>query len=234
MSTRVQKPDRDTHKPDRWGSMAGMLWFLGFAAAVALGPSGSPVVESPVAELRAWYGVVQPDNQLGGAILILAIGALIWFTGSLRRAIDRVEPDGRLAGIAAVAGVVAATLLLAGVAHTIQWAMFADSLAGLDDASLTVFHLGLMNSSGLTGVATIAWGIMALAVAVAGFRHGFGSRWMAWVAAVTAGTSLLGVLNVIQPTEDSLGAIFWFAGFLLFPIWIGLLSVQVTRENRRT
>jgi hypothetical protein len=188
-----------------------VLWLIGFFVVSADSPD---FVDAPRENLE--YYVDHKGSVMAGALIsVIALVFLLWFLGSVRRALRDAEgDDGRVTAISFAGGIVGVSLLLAAMTAFVLPALRLDEQDRLSAETATVFtDLG----NGLFGIgAPIGFGVMLLAVAVVGFRHGAVPKWWAVISA------LLGLVMII-PFISWAGIIFGF------PIWVLVMVILLMR-----
>lgn len=215
---------------ERLGAVSGIAFFLAILVSILFGVD-VPDAGAEAQEIRDWYGGDQTGYLWITTVVVLGLGALIWFSASLRTMIRRVEPDGRMASLAFAGGILTALMFLVGFGVEAQSFFETEALAALDDAALSAFHSGgAVFVGGVVGLTTLTRAVMLLAVALAAFRFAAQPRWLAWVTAVVAALSWLGILAL--PLRD-VGGFIWFLAFLLFPIWVLIASIELVMRLGR-
>jgi hypothetical protein len=192
---------------ERYAPLTGVA-FLPFVIAMILIPGETPGdTDSTAIVIRYWAG---HDTEQIVASIIGAYAALllVWFAGSVRTTIAKVEEQGRLAALALVGGVIAAVGLL-----TLLAVQFVAANTVGDVPALTTQTLSVLATALWFGIAA-GLGLMLVAAGLAAIRYGWLRRWAAWV------TLILGVLTAspaIWPT------------ILIVPFWIAGLGVALFR-----
>ena len=200
---------------DRWERLApvsGLVFTVSFMALFFLffAPADRLPADSDAAQLAAYYRGRGPAGFLVMYSLIgLAGVALLWFTGSLRTSLRRLEPaPGGLSAAAFGGGVASAILLLAGGAAILApFAVVINSTRVIDPT--------LHNVLSAIGFLTINFGLFGQAVLVvatsfAVLRWGGLPRWFAWLGFLVA---LALVLNIL-----------YFFGLFVWVGWVLLVS----------
>jgi hypothetical protein len=212
----------------RYGAMGG----IGFVILVILGfiiTPQPPDANAAPAEVLEY--VVDHANALHAVQLIFGASAflLIWFVGVLRDALSRVEvAAGRhaLANVAWGAGLisiavqlVAFALLATATLHPVT--SDPDLTRALVDASLLV-----------PALAAPAVAVFFAGNSLSILRSGVLPAWLGWLGLVTALFSILGLGAVY--TDHGVfapdGVLGFFAGFVLFLVWIGAASILLVRS----
>jgi hypothetical protein len=170
------------------GPLTGILFVVLFIVAVLVGGE-TPDTDDPAREIVDFY-IDNDDSQVvGSGLLALGCVALVFFLGSLRRALRAAAGDeGGLSTIALLGGVVIAVgaSIFAGIGFTLGDA--ADELP--PSAILT---LNALNSDMFFTVA-VGTAVFNLALGLAILRHGGLPRPLGWLALVLgiAGVTPLG------------------------------------------
>ncbi len=194
----------------RFAPLTGLV-FLGLAiVAGVLGGDGPPSGDEPAAE-HVEYWTDGEGRQFAAAILAtFASIALVWFAGSVREAIARVERGGsRLASIAFGGAV----LIAAGITTNSALQLAAVETAGdiSPDATQAISVL-YYNFFFPMAAGTV---LFLVATAVATLRHGALDRRLGWLAAGIA-------VFAVTP----LG----FFAFVAFIVWSGIAAVVLYRR----
>lgn len=171
-----------------------------------------PDIDAPATELAAWMNDKSWEILCAGWVWWLGVAAFMWFLGSLRSVLGSAEGGTRrVTSIAFSAGAV--------------FAVFAASLLGpvvagasgseFDDRTITPETAEALWVSGnaFFGLAEVAAGVLAVAVAVVVLRTGALPKWYGWLGLV------YGLWLLILP-------IGWI-GFIGFPIWLLLTTALV-------
>ena len=149
----------------------------------------------------------------------LAGAALLWFAGSLRAFLGRLEPDpGRLSAIAFGGGVASAVLLLAGEATLLApFTVVAIESEVTFDPTL---HR-VLSAMGFTVInfALLASAVMVVATSLVAMRWDAIPAWFAWVGFIVA---LALALNVL-----------YFFGLFVWTGWVLLASVFLLTGGAR-
>lgn len=191
-----------------------IFYIVGF---VAMGESPD-FMDAPAVNLK-YYVTHDSDAMLAAVALLLASVFLLWFLGSIRRVLGAAEGgDGRVTAIGFSGGAVGIALFVAGVVAFVLPAMRFDEQNKLDSITATVFT---DLSNGLVGMAApLALGVLLLAVAVVGLRHGAVPKVWAWISGI------LGVVMIVPWVS-------WAGMFFLFPIWVLVMVVMLMRGGAR-
>jgi hypothetical protein len=212
----------------RYGAMTGILFVLLVIGGFAITPQ-PPDADATPGEVLNY--VVDHQNALHAVQLIFAAAGFffIWFIGTLRDSLSRVEVgEGRaaLANIAWGGGLIAVATLMVGFALAATATLHpVDSdpelTRALWDASLIVPAVGAPAAA----VFFVGNGLSIL-------RSGVLPAWLGWLGLVTALFNALGISAVF--TDHGVfaadGVLGFFAGFLLFILWTLLASIMLVRR----
>jgi len=203
------------HRWERWAPVSGLVFVVSFLALFFLFfVPGELPPEAGAAQITDYYrGRGEAGFLLMYSLVGLAGAALLWFTGSLRASLRRIEPaPGRLSATAFGGGLASAILLLAGGATLLApfSVVLLDSRGTLDPVLYSVV--------GGVGFITIDFGLLGAAVMVAasslvGLRWGGLPAWFAWLGFIVA---LALVLNIL-----------YFFGLFVWVGWMLLASIQL-------
>jgi len=212
----------------RYGAATGILFVLLVIVGFAITPN-PPAADAAPAEVLGY--VTDHANALHAVQLIFAAAGFffIWFIGTLRDALSRVEvAEGRhaLANIAWGGGLIAVATLMVGFALQATATLHPatndpDLTRALVDASLLVPAVG----APAVAVFFVANGLSIL-------RSGRLPAWLGWLALVTALFNALGV-GAVYTDHGAFaadGVLGFFAGFLLFLVWTLAASIVLYRS----
>ena len=170
------------------GPLTGIV-FVVLAIIAFLVGGETPATDDSPREIIDFYRDNDNAQALAGAILSLACVALIFFLGSLRRALRAAPGDeGGLSTVAVLGGVILAVgaAIFAGISFTL-----GDAVDELPPAAILALHA--LNSDMFFPLA-VGTAVFNLALALAILRHGGLPRPLGWVALVVgiAGVTPLG------------------------------------------
>jgi hypothetical protein len=184
---------------------------LGIGGTMIAAP-GEPDFVGPPDEWARYYMRHDGDIIFGGMVLLLAVFALVWFLGSVRRVLRDAEGgDGRVSSIGFAGGLIGAAMLLGSAATTMVAALRVDEQGTISAELATV--MGDLSSILFGLAAPLALGVLVAASAVVGFRHAALPPWLSWTS------SALAVVMVIPFVS--------WAAMLVFPLWAGTVSVLI-------
>jgi hypothetical protein len=169
--------DSTTRQGAVGGIVFAILTIVGFAIVIPK----PPALDSSAAVIAAYYADHQDALRVGLTIAAIAIFFFIWFLGSLRGVLAAAEGgNGRLASIAYGGGLVAAAVLMLGIASAETAAFRPDDVdPGVTRAFSDFFAIS-------AAPATSALVAFFAATAIAGFRHRALPEWAAWISAIAA------------------------------------------------
>jgi hypothetical protein len=211
----------------RYGAATGVLFVLLVIVGFAITPK-PPSADATPAEVLGY--VTDHANALHAVQLIFGAAGFffIWFIGTLRDALSRVEVGERRAALANIAwggGLIAVATLMVGFALQATATLHPatndpDLTRALVDASLLIPAVG----APAVAVFFVANGLSIL-------RSGQLPAWLGWLALVTALFNALGIGAVYtdRGAFAADGVLGFFAGFLLFLIWTLLASIVLFR-----
>jgi hypothetical protein len=160
------------------GPLTGILFVVLVVAAFIIGGE-TPDIDDSTQKIVSFYIDNDSDQQIAALLLGLAGVALIFFLGTLRRALRAAAGDeGGLSTVAVLGGLVmvVGASLFAGITFTLGDAV--DHLP--DDAILA---LNALNTDMFITVA-VGTAVFNLGLGLAVLRHGGLPRWLGWVALV--------------------------------------------------
>ena len=210
----------------RYGAMTGIFAVIAFIIAFLIQPK-PPAPNASPSEVLNYFVDHRDAVHVGELLISVATFFFLWFIGTLRSTLAAAEGgEGRLAGTAYGAGLVGVATLFVGFGLQAAAAFHPadngpDLTRALIDASAMVFALG---APAIT-VFFVANGLVII-------RTGYLAAWLGWLAIVTAVFNALGVGNVFSDhgVFASNGFLGFFAGLLLFLVWILLASIMLVRK----
>jgi hypothetical protein len=186
---------------------------LTVVAFILIGEDAPDFIDDPQAVADYYAG--DTGKLIAGYYLISLAGAfLVWFAGSIRRALRIAEGgDGRLAAISFGGGVLSATMLIAGAMANLAGVFRADEDGAIDPTVAA----SLNDLSGLfLGIGSaIGAAVMIGAAAVVSLRTSAAlPTWLAWLSV---------------PLALLLASPFGFIGLLPYLLWILIVSILLYR-----
>lgn len=206
-------------RTERLAPLTGVAFLVLFVVGFALAGKDSPDFVDRPSKYLSYYADQEGSIIAGGIVLLLAGALLLWFMGSLRRVSLAAEGgDGRLTGIAFAGGAVGIALYVAGISAVMVPALRLDNDQKLTVETATTFQdLGGV----LMGMAApIGFGLLLIATAVVGIRHGGFPKIWSWI------TALLGLIMLFPLVS-------WAGMFFLFPLWVLVMAIMLTRAGAR-
>ena len=199
-------------RKDWWAPLTGVGFLVILIVGFIVGGE-PPDAEEPVREIVDYY-VDNKDSVMAGAILTgVAATLLIFFAGSLRRALSVAEgPGGVLSAVAFAGAIVMA--VGAAIDGTISFALAERA----DDVEPTAVQaLQALWDNDFLPIAVGAT-VLLLASGISIVRHGAVPKWLGWAAILLA---------IISMTPIG------FIGFLGGAVWILITSVLLALRLRR-
>ena len=199
---------------ERWAGVAGFAFVALYIAAFALGIEVGDSDE----EIRDYYASSAHRTKeiiafflIGGAAL-----SLIMLASGLRSLLAKAETEPRtLTAITWAGAVSSATLILVGdaVSRTPAFASLDYNFTLDPNAARLLNDMGFL----LYASAALAAILLVAGVSLAVLRHGILPRWVGWAGFPLAALLLLGIA---------------FVGFLVFALWVLLVSVILVFRRR--
>jgi hypothetical protein len=210
----------------RYGAMTGIFGVVLFVLAFAIQPK-PPAPDASPSEVLNYFVDHHDAVHVGELLFSAAAFFFLWFIGTLRSTLAAAEgADGRLAGTAYGAGLVAVATLFVGFGLQAAAAFHPadngpDLTRALVDAGAMIFALG---APAIT-VFFVANGLVII-------RTGYLAPWLGWLALLTALGNAFGVGNIFSDhgVFASNGALGFFAGLSLFLIWTLAASILLVRK----
>jgi hypothetical protein len=215
----------------RWERLGAVSGFVALALGIAAATfeRGAPATGAPAREVASYVARYRTELLAQSLLMLLSVGALLWFLGSLRSFLLRAEGGtGRLSSVAFGAGLVGFGLQAAIQAPKSALAMASD---GSLDPQLAAMMADL--SSALTVVAYVPVGVMFAAVAVVVLRTGALPAWMGWLSAVTACAHLV-MTGSLAVTSGPLARGGWatFVPSTLMIVWLAATTTVMVLRLR--
>jgi len=197
---------------ERWAPVSGLIFVVSFMSLFFLFfvPADLLPADLDAAQIAAYYRGRGPAGFLAMYSLIGLSGvALLWFAGSIRTSLRRLEPaSGRLSAVAFGGGVASAILLLTGGAGLLApFATYINSTRVIDPTLYGV--LGTMAFLNIN-FALLGQAVQVVATSVVALRWGGLPRWFAWVGFLVAIALALNLL--------------YFFGLFVWVAWVLLTS----------
>jgi hypothetical protein len=209
----------------RYGAATGILFVVLIVIAFLVQPK-PPASDATAAEV---LGYVRDHNNALHVVQLI-IGAanffFIWFIGALRSSLTLAEgPTGRLATIAYGAGLVAVAALI------VAFGLSAAAALHPAENGPGVTHALVDASAMVLAVSAPAAAVFLYANSLSIIRFGPLPAWLGWLGLVVAFFNALGISAIF--TDHGVfaadGALGFFAGFVLFLVWILLTSIMLVR-----
>ena len=202
----------------RWASLGGILYVVLFIIGTILIFSGEPDSDAPPAKVIAYYSDSGHRDKIAIGWIVGGLGVFffLWFLGSLRRTVRRLEgEDGFLTTLTTIGGTVYATLAFAALAvnmgirtmsdDTFHHVVYPGLIHAADDASYILHATGGAGASAMILAATIAamraaavptwagWlGVLAGILALASIAFFPQAAIAIWILVVSAGMFVRG------------------------------------------
>jgi hypothetical protein len=215
--------DSDRHA--RYAAATGIFFFvlvvIGFVVQ-----HKPPASDASATEVLEYVKDHRDNLHLVQAIFGLAGFFFIWFIGALRSLLGRAEGgEGRLATTAYGGGLIAVATLMVGLglaaAAELHPAADPEITRALIDASLLVPAVGAPAAA-----------VFFLGNGLSILRSGYLPSWLGWLGIVAAVFNAIGISAVFTDHGAFAGdgVIGFFAGFLLFIIWVLAASIALVRK----
>jgi hypothetical protein len=202
---------------DRRAPLTGIVFVVLAVAGNALQGS-TPALHGEAAAVAEFYTDKGTAIAVGMMLSLVSVFFLAWFLGSLRHHLAVSEgPGGWMTSVASGGGVATLSLLAAGFALNSAGALRARE-TGIDRGVAAVFYDGSLALTGLAASLTMA--VLLAATAAVVLRFGGLPRWFGWTSAALA------VLGLVTPVS--------FVLSLLFPVWVAVAAVLLTRNSSAT
>jgi hypothetical protein len=214
----------DDRKLERVGAWAGIV-FVVLVLVTALLPGSPPKTSDSVGKIAKFFVDKSDEIRITTYVGGLATVAVLFWLAALYRTLRRVDSSGVLA-VAALAGGVVTTALI-GVGGVLMGAVsilrLQNGIAPIDIRFFYVLSTNLTVAGGFSLV------VLLVATSWAIVRTHVMPTWVAVIGGIDALLWLVGC-GAVTSTKD---AIFYvaFAGFLVFAIWVLILSILMLRAD---
>lgn len=203
-------------KFEKWAALSG----VGFVVLTVIGAfiAGSPPkVSDPAGKIVQFTKDNQDSLRTAAYLAGLGMVFFLFFLGAVWTRLRRAEGgSGRLAGTAAMGGVVALAIAAIGNSVAAYGALHPLESAGTFRLSTVVF--------GFLGFAAL---VFTEATSIVILRTKFLAPWLGWVGALVAVLWLIGSAAV--STENDTIFVIGFVAFLAWALWLIALSVMLYR-----
>jgi hypothetical protein len=206
------------NKLDKWAALSGVA-FVVVAVVGAFLAGSPPKVSAPDAKIISFTKDNQDSLRIAAYLAGLGIILFLVFLGELWSRLRRAEGgSGRLAGTAAMGGIVA--IAIGGAANGIgaYGALHPLESAGTFRLSTVLF--------GFLGFAAL---VLTEATSIVILRTKFLAPWLGWFGLVVAFLWLVGSAAV--STEDDTIFVIGFVAFLAWALWLIALGVMLFRTT---
>jgi len=208
-------------KFEKWGALAGVV-FVVLAVVGALIAGTPPKVSDPDLKIVKYTKDNQDALRIGAYLAGLGIVFFMFFLGVVWTRLRRAEGgSGRLAGTAAMAGVVAITIAAVGSGIAAYGALHPAESAGTYRLSAVVF-----------GILSFAALVFVEATSIVIMRTKFLPAWLGWIGTLVAVLWLVGGAAV--STENDTIFVIAFVAFLAWALWLIVVSVMLFRTSEPT
>jgi hypothetical protein len=216
---------------ERIGAAAGLVFVFLFLVAFGLELSDFPDPGLVTAEEIVVF-VEANKLRLGLVAVLFALSwtAFLWFMGSPRSTLTKVEETQRLSSVAFGGGVVIAGLSLALLGLQLEVVM-ADFTVVEETAVVSRWVL-FDASGGLLGITPFPRAVLLGAASLVVLRFGGLPRWLGWLGLAGAIVNLVGGFDYLAPSNVSYTG-HPLADLMIFLIWVLLASSILVWSRRR-
>jgi hypothetical protein len=204
---------------ERIGAATGLLFVALFGIAFAIESKDFPDPGLVPPSLIVSY-VEEYLSRLGQAAILYALAwsSFLWFLGSLRASLAKVEATARLTSVAFGAGLLVAGLFFAFAGLQLE-ILFSD-FTTRQDIAVTSRWVLYDAVGGLFGITAFPRGVLLGAASLIILRHGGFPRWLGWLGLAVAllnlaggfdSFALPGVSFSLHPLADLIGFLLWVA-----------------------
>ncbi len=201
---------------ERYGALGG-VWFVVLSVIGGILAGAPPARSDAPAEIIRYYTDNDSGLQLGAFLGALGVIGLVWWFGTLWRAMANAEPGSPRLGVIALIG-----FILSGVAATAAFTIDAGTAAAIDvagEGSKIFFQISNI-SFGFSAIGDV---ILTAAVGGLILRTGFLPKWVGYLSYVVATVSLIAAIGIA--TDASFFSFFTLLGAALWGIWIVVIAI---------
>jgi len=210
----------DGAKLEKWSPLAGVV-FVVLAVAGAFLAGSPPKVSDPDLKIVAFTRDNRDELRIASYLAGLGIAFFLFFLGVVWTRLRHAEGgSGRLAGTAGMAGATAAAIAAVGFAISAYGALHPADSADTYRTATVVF--------GIFGFAAL---VFVEAASLVILRTKFLPAWLGWLGLLSALLWL--VAGAAVSTEDDTIFALGFAAFLVWALWLLVLSVLLVRTPDR-
>jgi hypothetical protein len=208
----------DEAKFEKWGALAGVV-FVVLSVIGAFIAGSPPKVSEPDLKIVKFTKDNQDALRVAAYLAGLGFTFFLFFLGTVWTRLRRAEGgSGRLAGTAGVAGAAAVAIAAVGFGINAYGALHPVESAGSYRLATVVF--GMFGFAGL---------VFVEASSIVILRTKFLPAWLGWLGMLSALLWLIGSAAV--STENDTIFVFGFVAFLVWALWIVILSVFLFRTT---
>jgi hypothetical protein len=229
MSTAIHRPHVGLPgrlHAEQLAPLTGVLTLvLGLGGLIVLeGPADRPELDQPGRVMLDYFA--QHDTVvLGGFLMLLSVAVFIWFLGSLRDALRRIEGGtGRLSNVAYGGGLATAALMTAMPGASVLGAVYASELDAARAKTLFIIGDLFLYPAAITGAVLV--GATALVV----LRSGRLPHWLGWLSVPLA---LWLLVPPFSGTFENPAGWTALAALTVIPVWTALTALVLLLRRQR-
>jgi hypothetical protein len=214
--------DESRRSWERYGALGGIVFVILVIVSIAI--SGSTPKSSDSATKILKYFHDNTDGIKVGAFLGGAVAAIpiLWWAGSLWARLRRAEGGQARLGLIALLG-----LVLAGAGQVVAQGILAAVALDLKDVGATEAKFFFLLYQAIGAASSTGLAVLVLATSMVVLRTKVFPVWLGWVGVVD-GILFVVSAYAIATTSDGIAA-FGFVSFIVWAIWIVILSVLMFR-----
>lgn len=222
----------NSHVWERIGATSGMLFVVLFLMAFGWELHDFPDAGLVAAdEIVAFVEAHRSRFGLVAVVYASSWTAFLWFMGSLRSALAKVEATQRLSSIASGSGFVVAGLFLALLGLQME-IVFAD-FTTVEEAAVVGRWVLFDATAGLFGITPFPRAVFLGSASLVILRSGGFPRWLGWFGVVAAIVNLVGGFDYLAPPNISFTG-HSLADLMVFVIWVLLASGSLVLSSAGT
>lgn len=211
----------------RWetvGTLGGGVLFVALVFASSAVAGTPPGLDDRSGTIMRYYQDHVDELRIAGALGSAAMIPLLFWLGSLYRAIRRVERGEPRLALVAVLGT-----FLAGTLFTVALALETATALRINSVGPQGARFFFLLTTIIAAAASFGLAAAVAAISVAGLR-GLLPPWLSWVGTLLALAWLVASLGSVS-TNDTLTNV-WGIVFLVWLVWVLAVSIVLARELR--
>jgi hypothetical protein len=202
---------------------AGGILFVVLVLISAFLPGSPPSTSDPAVKIAKYFADHDDAIRQASFLAIIATLPIVWWAAAIYRMLERATGNARLGVITAV-GVAIATVA-GGISAVVYAVVAVAGVGGSGGVSGTKFFY--MLGTNMNAMVAIGTALAVGAVSAGILRTGMMAKWIGWLGGLVALLSVVGSLIAVSGNDVVMGVL--FASFLVFALWLVIVSVVMLR-----